>query len=86
MTGAFTPQAGNVSQIAVTTAGAEAAPVLAYVGRRLKAEVGGIGPSGYSLQATGVLARVGECRRRDRAAGFRLGALTGGASMSRTGC
>jgi hypothetical protein len=45
-----------VSEIAVATAGADAAPVLAYVsGGRLKAEVGGIGPSGYSLQATGVL-------------------------------
>jgi hypothetical protein len=46
-----------VSQIAVATAGPDAAPLLAYVSAgRLKAEVGGIGPSGYSLQATGVRA------------------------------
>jgi hypothetical protein len=57
MTGSFIRQASDVSQIAVATAGPDAAPLLAYVSAgRLKAEVGGIGPSGYSLQATGVRA------------------------------
>jgi hypothetical protein len=57
MAGSFTAEASNVSQIAVTTVGVNATPLLAYLsGGQLWAERGLVTDKGFAVQATGVTA------------------------------
>jgi hypothetical protein len=57
MAGSFTAEASDVSQIAVTTVGVSATPLLAYLsGGDLWAERGAVTDDGFAVQATGVTA------------------------------